>query len=115
MTQTLPFLFDLSSAISNIYKMLKPKGYVLATNPCISQISRFDMDRWGDYWRFTPLSLVRLFKEAFQENQLKIESFGNCLSATCFIQGIPAEKLTNEEINFRDKDYPVTLTVVAKK
>ncbi|MDG1326210.1 MAG: methyltransferase domain-containing protein, partial [Opitutales bacterium] len=115
MTQTLPFLFDLSSAISNIYKMLKPKGYVLATNPCISQISRFDMDRWGDYWRFTPLSLVRLFKEAFQENKLKIESFGNCLSATCFIQGIPAEKLTKEEINFRDKDYPVTLTVVAKK
>ncbi|MDG1173944.1 MAG: methyltransferase domain-containing protein [Opitutales bacterium] len=115
MTQTLPFLFDLSSAISNIYKMLKPEGYVLATNPCISQISRFDMDRWGDYWRFTPLSLVRLFKEAFQENQLKIESFGNCLSATCFIQGIPAEKLTKEEINFRDKDYPVTLTVVAKK
>lgn len=115
MTQTLPFIFDLSSAISNIYKMLKPKGCVLSTNPCISQISRFDMDRWGDYWRFTHLSLARLFKEAFQENQLEIESFGNCLSATCFIQGIPAEKLTTEEINFRDKDYPVTLTVVAKK
>lgn len=115
MTQTLPFVFDVSSAISNVYKMLKTNGCVLATNPCISQISRFDMDRWGDYFRFTPLSLARLFKEAFQENQLDFESFGNCLSATCFIQGIPAEKLTTEEINFRDKDYPVTLTVVAKK
>jgi len=115
MTQTLPFIFDLSAAISNVYKMLKPNGYVLATNPCISQISRFDMDRWGDYWRFTDLSLNKLFGQAFSENQIKVDSFGNCLSATCFIQGVPSEKLSKQELEFIDRDYPVTLTVVGKK
>ncbi|MBT5717039.1 MAG: methyltransferase domain-containing protein [Opitutae bacterium] len=115
LTQTLPFLFDVKSAVSNVHRMLKPGGTVLATNPCISQISRFDMDRWGDFWRFTSLSLRKLFEISFLKNQIEIESFGNSLTATCFIQGIPAEKLTPKELAFQDSDYPVTLTVLAKK
>jgi SAM-dependent methyltransferase len=115
MTQTLPFIFDLGSAISNVYKALRPNGYVLATNPCISQISRFDMDRWGDYWRFTHLSLRKLFEQSFSKKEIEVTSFGNCLTATCFIQGIPAEKLSKMELEYIDRDYPVTLTVVAKK
>jgi SAM-dependent methyltransferase len=115
MTQTLPFIFNLSSAISNVYKALRPNGFVLATNPCISQISRFDMDRWGDYWRFTHLSLRKLFEQSFSKKEIEVTSFGNCLTATCFIQGIPAEKLSKMELDYIDRDYPVTLTVVAKK
>jgi len=115
MTQTLPFIFDLRSAISNVYRALRPNGYVLATNPCISQISRFDMDRWGDYWRFTHLSLRKLFEQSFSKKEIEVTSFGNCLTATCFIQGIPAEKLSKMELEYIDRDYPVTLTVVAKK
>ena len=115
MTQTLPFVFDVSSAISNVYKILKPNRFVLQTNPCISQISRFDMNRWGDYWRFTPLSLMRLFEKSFPRNQISIESFGNSLSATCFVQGIPAEKLSIEELSYVDVDYPLTITVLAQK
>jgi hypothetical protein len=34
---------------------LKPGGVLLATVSGISQISRYDMYRWGDYWRFTTL------------------------------------------------------------
>jgi len=115
MTQTLPFIYDLRSAISNVYRALRPNGYVLATNPCISQISRFDMDRWGDYWRFTDLSLRKLFEQSFSKKEIEVTSFGNCLTATCFIQGIPAEKLSKMELEYIDRDYPVTLTVVAKK
>ena len=115
MTQTLPFIFDLRSAISNVYRALRPNGYVLATNPCISQISRFDMDRWGDYWRFTDLSLRKLFEQSFSKKEIEVTSFGNCLTATCFIQGIPAEKLSKMELEYIDRDYPVTLTVLAKK
>jgi len=115
MTQTLPFIYDLRSAISNVYRALRPNGYVLATNPCISQISRFDMDRWGDYWRFTDLSLRKLFEQSFSKKEIEVTSFGNCLTATCFIQGIPAEKLSKMELEYIDRDYPVTLTVLAKK
>jgi hypothetical protein len=115
MTQTLPFIYDVNSAVFHVHKMLKPGGYLLATNPCISQISRFDMDRWGDYWRFTPLSIKRLLENYFHKDNIKIEAHGNSLTSTCFIQGIPCEKLSSKELDHADQDYPVTITALAQK
>ncbi|GEM_PF-2898356 len=54
-TQTLNFIYDVKSAVRGIFHMLKDGGIILATVAGISQISRYDMDRWGDYWRFTDL------------------------------------------------------------
>ena len=115
MTQTLPFIYDVKSAVFHVHKLLKPNGHLLATNPCISQISRFDMDRWGDYWRFTPLSIRRLLENYFPKENVQIEAHGNSLSSTCFIQGIPCEKLSPRELDHADKDYPVTITSLAQK
>jgi hypothetical protein len=115
MTQTLPFIYDVNSAVFHVHKMLKPGGYLLATNPCISQISRFDMDRWGDYWRFTPLSIKRLLENYFHKDNIKIEAHGNSLTSTCFILGIPCEKLSSKELDYADQDYPVTITALAQK
>ena len=64
-TQTLHLIFDVQSAVETLYRILKPGGVLLATVPGISQISRYDMDRWGDYWRFTSASIVRLLSNAF--------------------------------------------------
>ena len=115
MTQTLPFIYDVKSAVFHVHKMLKPGGHLLATNPCISQISRFDMDRWGDYWRFTPLSIMRLLEHYFPKDNVQIEAHGNSLTTTCFIQGIPCEKLRPQELDHTDQDYPVTITTLAQK
>src|SRR5437764_1264932 len=52
-TQTLQFIYDVRRAVVNLRRMLKPGGIVLCTLSGISQISRYDMDRWGDHWRFT--------------------------------------------------------------
>ena len=115
MTQTLPFIFDVKSAVFNVHKMLKHGGYLLATNPCISHISRFDMDRWGDYWRFTPLSIRCLLEGYFQRDNIQIEAHGNSFASTCFIQGIPSEKLSSKELDHADQDYIVTITSLAQK
>ena len=56
LTQTLLFVYDFHAAVTNCYAALKPGGVLLATFPGISQISRYDMDRWGDYWRFATRS-----------------------------------------------------------
>jgi hypothetical protein len=47
LTQTFPFIYDVQGAITNTYTALKLGGVLLATLPGISQISRYDMDRWG--------------------------------------------------------------------
>ncbi|MHB8853418.1 MAG: hypothetical protein ACYC6P_08710 [Ignavibacteriaceae bacterium] len=52
-TQTLNFINDIKTAIYGIKQLLKQDDTALITLAGLSQISRYDMDRWGDYWRFT--------------------------------------------------------------
>ena len=112
-TQTLPFIYDYHSALENLKKMLKPKGVLLVTLSGISQISRYDMDRWGDYWRFTNLSAKKVFEDFFPIENICIKTYGNVLTATAFIQGIVSEELLKEELLFRDPDYEVSICVKA--
>jgi len=115
LTQTLNFIYDFKSAIKGVYYILKKGGVALVTVAGISQISRYDMDRWGDYWRFTDLSIKKAFEEVFGKGNLELETYGNVLTATAFLQGISAEELTQEEIFYKDKDYQVTITIKAMK
>jgi hypothetical protein len=83
--------------------------------PGISQISRYDAERYGEYWRFTTDSLQRLFDPVFGAD-LEIESFGNVMAATAFLQGIALEDLPDLSLlDARDRDYQMLLTIRAGK
>ncbi len=115
LTQTLNFIYDFKSAIAGLHYMLKDGGVGLITVAGISQISRYDMDRWGDYWRFTDLSIKKAFEEIFGEGNVDVETYGNVLATTAFLQGISAEELTKKELFYKDKDYQMTITIKAVK
>ena len=115
LTQTFQMIYEVKAAIANCYKALKPGGTLLATFPGISQISRFDMDRWGDYWRFTDRSAAMLFAEAFGDANVAVETYGNVLAATALLQGLSTEELTKKELDHHDLDYQVIITVRATK
>lgn len=114
LTQTLQHIYDVRLALQTIYRILKPGGVLLATFPGISQISN---DPWADswYWSFTTLSAQRLFAEFFPEPNIKVEGFGNVLAATAFLQGLAAGELSPEELDYRDQNYEVLITVRAMK
>ena len=114
-TQTFLFIYDAKAAIANAYAALKPGGVLLATFPGISQISRYDMDRWGDYWRFTDASARRLFGDVFGKENVTIETYGNVLTACAFLHGLAAHELKPEELDYRDPDYQVIIGVRAVK
>ena len=113
-TQTFNFIYDFSKAIQGAYHLLKPGGYLLATvaGPC--QISRYDMDRWGDYWRFTTLSAQRMFEEVFGKN-VAVDYYGNCLATISLVRGLAAEEITMGQLDKKDMDYQVIITIVARK
>ena len=115
-TQVLNFIYDFSTAVESLHKMLKPEGVLLLTvaGPS-SHISEYDMLRWGDYWRFTEQSILKVCEKTFGENNVEVKSYGNVLTATSMLQGISSEELTNDEINYYDPIYPILITVVAKK
>ncbi len=114
-TQTFNFIFDVQKAVIGAHHLLKPGGVLLATVAGISQISRYDMDRWGDYWRFTTASVQKLFAPVFTGG-VEIGSVGNVLAATAFLQGLCVEDLPDPALLQRhDPDYQLLITVVARK
>lgn len=115
LTQTFLVIYEVRSAVASAYAALKPGGVLLATFPGISQISRADMDRWGDYWRFTDASARRLFGDVFGPENVAVETHGNVLASCAFLYGIAAEELKKAELDYRDQDYQLLITVRAVK
>lgn len=114
-TQTLQFIYDKDKAIKTLYRILKPGGTLLATVSGISQISRYDMDRWGEYWRFTTLSSKKLLEEVFPKSQINVESYGNVLTATSFLHGISADEIKKKKLDYNDKNYQIIIAIKATK
>jgi hypothetical protein len=115
LTQTLQSIFDVQAVVGTLYRILKRGGVVLATGNGISQVSRYDMERWGDYWRFTTLSARRLFESHFPAKGVAVEAYGNVLAAFAVLQGLTVEELTQQEIEYRDPDYQVMICIRAQK
>ncbi len=115
LTQTLQFTYDMEAMVSEVYRILAPGGSVLCTVPGISQISRVDMDRWGDYWRLTTRSARELFETAFPPEHIEVAAYGNVLSATGFLHGLATSELKREELDAVDDDYQLVIAVRALK
>ncbi len=113
-TQTLQLIFELSAAVRALHRILKPGGVLLATVPGITQVSG---DEWGAcwYWRFTPLSVRRLFEEPFPTGGLEICPHGNVLVATAFLHGLATRELGRNELDDYDPLYDVLITIRATK
>jgi glycosyltransferase involved in cell wall biosynthesis/SAM-dependent methyltransferase len=113
LTQVLPFVWDVPAAIRTVAAALRPGGVLLATMPGISQISRHDADRWGDFWRFTSQSVRRLFEDVFPRRHLELSVYGNALTATALLHGIATRELRPQELDAAHPDYEVTICVRA--
>lgn len=115
LTQTLQMIFDVRAAVRNAVRALAPGGTLLVTVPGISQVSRYDMDRWGDYWRFTDRSLRDLFAEAVPPENVSIDSYGNVGIAKAFLDGYALEEVPEALLVDRDPDYPLILSAYVRK
>jgi hypothetical protein len=114
-TQVFQLIYDLRTTIENCHAFLKPGGSLLTTFPGISQISRYDMDRWGHYWALTSRSAERLFGEIFEGGEVEVVAFGNVLSSISFLHGLAVEELRMQELDYHDPDYQMLLGVRATK
>jgi hypothetical protein len=101
--------------VSELHRILKPGGTALVTVPGISQISTWDMERWGDRWRLTSLSLRELLETRFSRQDVGVSTFGNAASALAFLQGIPAERIPARVLDRINPEYQVLVAARATK
>jgi len=114
-TQTLMFLFDFNSAVNHIYCALKQGGTALLTVAGISQVSRYDDDRWGHYFGFYETGIRKLCCEVFGEDNVEIEVYGNVKTAIAMLYGLCSEDLQLKDFEVHDKDYPVIIGIALHK
>lgn len=114
-TQTLQFIYDTRAAVKTLYRILRPGGVLLASFTGISQISRYDMERWGDYWRFTTASARRLLEEHWPPENVAVEAHGNVLLAVAYLHGLTIDELRPEHLEQQDDDFQLVITARAVK
>lgn len=113
-TNVLNFIYDFRSAIQGLAKLTNSdSGVLLATLAGVSQISRFDYERWGDYWRFNDMSTRQLFEEFFEE--VEVVAFGNAPLAAAFVMGLSQEEVPSSLFEYQDPDFQILIGVKARK
>jgi len=115
LTQTLLCIFDVFSAARNAVKVLKPGGVLLITVPGITQISRFDYERWGQYWSFTDQSLRKLFEKVATPGNIDIKTYGNVKTAAAFLYGLALHEIEKEDLDYNDNDYQLVISAAVRK
>ncbi len=86
-TQTLNVIYDVRAATRTLHDALAPGGVLLLTVAGICQAARPDRDAWGDYWRFTSLSVRRMLEEQFEPPDVRVEAYGNLAAASSSSRG----------------------------
>ncbi len=114
LVQTLQLIADVHAAIATLHRILKPGGVLLATFPGVSHT---DDREWKSYrcWSFAPAFARRLFAEVFRPTQVRMETFGNVLTAVSFLHGISAGELTASELDYSEPCFAVTIGIRAAK
>jgi SAM-dependent methyltransferase len=119
LTQALQFVFDVRAAIATCYRILRPGGVLLATVPGISHISHHPTDTWKEHelwcWSFSIGSIEKLFEPTFGKDRYEVVGHGNVLSAISFLEGLAVSELQPFELEHRDPDYDLVITVRAVK
>jgi SAM-dependent methyltransferase len=114
-TETLHLIYEVEAALATVHRILAPGGVLLAAEPGIAQISRYDADRWGDHWRFTGQSARRLVEDAFPGGTVTVETLGNVCAAVAFLHGLAAEDLRPADLAPHDPDYELVIGIHAVK
>lgn len=112
-TQTLLFVFDLDRAMRNLHDALAPGGVLLVTVPGVSQVVRENMDREGDFWRFTTRSLRDLARTCFPADRVEVEAHGNVLACVAFLHGLAQQDLRDDELDAQDPDFQLIVALRA--
>ena len=111
-TQTLNFIFEFDTAIENARKLVKGNGYFIGTVSGVAQVSIYDAERWGDFYRFTPEAIDRHLRKHFPHVEIFV--YGNHYALMNYLTGHAYEDLRYpQEIWKPDPRFPMIVGFIA--
>ena len=105
LTQTLHVIDDVSAALLECRRILRPGGVLLATVPAASRVC-LEYGEAGDFWRMTPAGARRLFETVFRPGHVDTVTYGNVQTNVAFLEGLAAEELSEAEFDRVDPYFP---------
>ena len=96
-------IFEVDKAVSELGRILKPGGVLLATVPHISMCD----PGWHEIWRFTPEGLGAVLGRAFGAEGVTVRAYGNSLTAAGELRGLVAEEFSPPTLDYNDPRFAV--------
>ena len=103
-TQLMAFTDNPFAVIKNLNKMLKKDGVLIGTEPFLSPVSKYDNEKWGDYFRFTLKGMGKLLDSA-KFTIFEITALGNFSWSLALSKGLVQEDNLNLPISIDDGRY----------
>lgn len=113
LTQTIGLLPDARTALLNLWGALLPGGAMLITNNVVGRVAR--PTDGLDSIRHTPLGLQLTVQDVLPDAEIETHGFGNLVTCIALLEGISAEELTAEELEYYDPTFPTSCAVVVRK
>jgi SAM-dependent methyltransferase len=114
LTQTLQYIDNVQAAVAHAYRILRPRGTLLATVPTLGQIVD-KQPHLVDRWRFTPASCSSLFGEVFGPEAVDVRTYGSCITSIAYIAGMAQEELSSRELELDDPEFALLVAVKGVK
>lgn len=111
LTHVLGMVEDMSAAVREIYRVLKPGGVVLVTSACIAPLFKGNVGKW----HIMPDGASCLFNPVFGKGNVEIKTYGNVYSGQAFWVGMSQEELSTHELTVNDDRFPCIVAVKATK
>lgn len=107
----LHLVYEADVFAAELHRLLAPGGALLVAVPATSMV---DPD-WTEFRRWTALGVKTLLGRCFDSDRVRVEAYGNSLSAAAEMRGLAADELTSRELAVRDAQFPVEVCAVAVK
>jgi len=110
-THVLHMVLEKEKFLSEIYRILKPGGYILLAVPGVSMCDY----SWNELWRFTEEGIQQLLEQHFDKDLIQVKGFGNSLVAAGQIRGLSKEEFSIKELTSYDGRFAVEICAKAQK